>query len=56
MAGIPADDLKTLERAWAVLSAEQGSGEYSNSVRDMILGAATRLEDVIDELKSKEEA
>ncbi len=47
MGNTKADSVESMKQALYALWDEAGSGEYDNPTRDMIMGAASRLEDVI---------
>lgn len=55
MPRMKASAVKALEDAKNALWVEYGSGEYDNPTRDLIAGAATRLEEVIEMLTFEEE-
>lgn len=55
MANTKAGSVEAMKQALYALWDEYGSGEYDNPTADMIAGAATRLEDVIEMLTYKEE-
>ena len=49
-------NVKALEKAKEVLWDEYAAGGYDNPTKDLIAGAATRLEEVIEMLTYEEEA
>lgn len=55
MPRMKASAVKALEDAKDALWVEYGSGEYDNPTSDLIAGAATRLEEVIEMLTFEEE-
>jgi hypothetical protein len=55
MANTRAGSIEAMKKALHALWDEYGSGEYDNPTADLIAGAASDLEDVIEMLTFKED-